>query len=102
MASITRSGFHMARSYLAFVDRWFMGRLYQDAKESDPPSWPGWRGLRMTDQSCRARKRNLALRGDAGTDRAAHAGAAEAAITPRILRQILLVIILSEIERRRV
>src|SRR5580698_372113 len=38
---------------------------------------------------------------DASADRAAHAGAAKAAITARIFRQILLVIILGEIERWR-
>src|SRR5580698_10448616 len=42
------------------------------------------------------------LGGDAGTDLAAHAGATEAAIAVRILRQILLMIILGEIERRRI
>src|SRR5262249_21030982 len=38
--------------------------------------------------------------GDA--DRAAHAGAAEAAIAHRVLRQILLVVVLGKIELRRV
>src|SRR5580704_294269 len=42
------------------------------------------------------------LRRDASPDRAAHAGAAKSAITVRILRQVLLVIVLGEIERRRI
>src|SRR5262252_7400860 len=36
------------------------------------------------------------------TDRAAHAGPAQAAIAHRVLRQILLVIVLGEVERRRI
>src|ERR1700722_9569905 len=40
--------------------------------------------------------------GHAGSDLASHAGAAEAAIAVRILRQILLVVILGEVEGRRV
>ena len=36
------------------------------------------------------------------TDRAAHAGAAEAAVTHRVLRQVLLVVVLGVVERRRV
>src|SRR6476469_3971825 len=39
---------------------------------------------------------------DAGPDRAADAGPAEAAVPVRVLRQVLLVIILGEIERRAV
>src|SRR5262245_65602587 len=41
-------------------------------------------------------------RRDSGADRTAHAGAAEAAIAARVLRQILLMVVLGEIERRRV
>src|SRR5689334_478108 len=37
----------------------------------------------------------------ADTDRAAHAGAAEAAVTARVLRQVLLVVVLGEVELRR-
>src|SRR6185503_1370602 len=42
------------------------------------------------------------LRRDAETDRAAHAGAAEAAIAVRVLGEILLMIILGVVERRRI
>src|SRR5437667_2817837 len=42
------------------------------------------------------------LHRDTRADRAAHAGAAEAAIAHRVLGQILLVIVLGEIEWRRV
>src|SRR5262245_37152245 len=42
------------------------------------------------------------LSGNTRSDRTAHAGAAETAIAHRILRQVLLVIVLGEIERRRV
>src|SRR5712691_2778837 len=42
------------------------------------------------------------FRGHRGADRAAHAGAAEPAIAHRVLGEILLMIILGEIERRRV
>src|SRR5579863_4356100 len=38
---------------------------------------------------------------NSGSNLATHAGAAEAAITVRVLRQILLVIVLGEIKRRR-
>src|SRR5687767_15531644 len=38
----------------------------------------------------------------AGADRARHAGAAKPAISERVLRQILLVVVLGEIELRRV
>jgi hypothetical protein len=41
-------------------------------------------------------------RGRAQPDRATHAGAAEAAIAERILGEVLLVVILGVIERRRV
>src|SRR5262245_53642261 len=41
-------------------------------------------------------------RRDSGADRTADAGAAETAIAARVLRQILLVVVLGEIERRRV
>src|SRR5580692_12750499 len=43
-----------------------------------------------------------ALRCYSRADRAAHAGAAEAAITLRILGEVLLMIVLGKIERRRV
>src|SRR6202035_4515997 len=42
------------------------------------------------------------LSSHASPDRAAHAGAAKSAITVRVFRQVLLVIILGEIERRRI
>src|SRR5690349_12659504 len=42
------------------------------------------------------------LRGDAGTDLAGNAGAAEAAIAAGILGEVLLMIVLGEIELRRV
>src|SRR5579871_3426695 len=44
---------------------------------------------------------SLNLCRDPGADRTAHAGAAEAAIAVRILGQILLMVVLGEIERRR-
>src|SRR5215510_12240875 len=42
------------------------------------------------------------MRGDAGADLAAHAGPAQAAIAGRVLREVLLVVILGKIERRRI
>src|SRR5258708_3538202 len=53
-----------------------------------------------TTVGCSALRRLRHLIGDA--DRAAHAGAAQAAIAHRVLRQILLVIVLGKIERRRI
>src|SRR5215510_10903935 len=42
------------------------------------------------------------MRGDAGADLAAHAGPAQAAITGRVLGEVLLMVVLGEVERRRV
>src|SRR5262245_34246385 len=44
----------------------------------------------------------LSVRRDAGADLAAHAGAAQPAIAGRVLGEILLVIVLGEVERRRI
>src|SRR5712691_9015856 len=52
-----------------------------------------------------SRARTARITGPSGgldPDRAAHAGAAEAAIARRVLGQILLVVVLGEIERRRI
>src|SRR5205814_898981 len=46
--------------------------------------------------------RGSSARRCAEPDRAAHAGAAEAAIAGRVLRQILLMVVLGEVERRRI
>src|ERR1700747_998733 len=53
-----------------------------------------------TTAGCSSLRRLRHLIGDA--DRAAHAGAAQAAIAHRVLRQILLVVVLGKIERRRI
>jgi len=42
------------------------------------------------------------MRRNADADRAAHPGAAKAAIAMRVLGQVLLVVILGEVERRRI
>src|SRR5580704_11874772 len=52
-------------------------------------------------KATRGRLARLSLGRDAGPDRAGDAGAAESAIAERVLRQILLVVILGEIEWRR-
>src|SRR4051794_30629992 len=57
-----------------------------------------WPGPVMTVVAATLRRRS---RRDAGADRARHTGAAEPAIAGRIFRQILLVIVLGEIELRR-
>src|SRR5262245_66417294 len=54
----------------------------------------------LTSSACHVVK--LSCGRDSGTDRAAHAGAAEPAIAARVLRQILLMIVLGEIQRRRI
>src|ERR1700734_1637491 len=63
------------------------------------------RRMARSELACRPvairHSRFATLSGNSRSDRTAHAGAAEAAITVRVLRQILLVIILGEIERRR-
>src|SRR5689334_20027499 len=48
------------------------------------------------------RARRDSVRGNADADRAAHPGAAKPAIALRILGQILLVVVLGEVERRRI
>src|SRR5258705_3199604 len=68
---------------------------------------PAWFDARIASKACGARPwRRPSLRSNAGrnarADRAAHAGAAEPAIARRVLGQILLVIVLGEVERRRV
>src|SRR5262249_59588532 len=72
------------------------GRLV--GRRYEPPAWPDVRRPAVPIASSLRRLRRLM--GDA--DRAAHAGAAEAAITHGVLRQILLVVVLGKIECRRV
>src|SRR5260370_27019659 len=56
----------------------------------------------QSKQSAVASRRERLRNPVSNADRTAHAGAAEAAIARRVLGQILLMIVLGEIERRRV